>query len=111
MINPQTADKLNKSLMAIQAWFNDYEILNIKDNKLINDDYGALNYLRSYPDQTYPFVLHNPKLQTIFAVTELSFVSDEFDGYADEKNLHCLIIKRLNNDYGYIRVNPASLGE
>lgn len=111
MINPQTADKLNKSLMAIQAWFNDYEILNIKDNKLINDDYGALNYLRSYPDQTYPFVLHNPKLQTIFAITELSFVSDEFDGYADEKNLHCLIIKRLNNDYGYIRVNPASLGE
>lgn len=111
MITPQIADKLNKSLIAIQAWFNDYEILNINDTKLIADEYGALSYLRKYPNNTYPFVLHNAKLQTIFAITELSFVTDEMNGNADEKKLHCLIIKRLNNDYGYIRVNPATLGE
>ncbi len=111
MITPQTADKLNKSYTAIQAWFNDYEIVDINDNKLIDDEYGALNYLRSHPNNTYPFVLHNAKLQTIFTVTELSFVTDMMDGNTEEKNLHCLIIKRLNNDYGYIRVNPATLGE
>ncbi len=111
MITPQTDDKLKKSLIAIQAWFNDYEILNINDARLIADDYGALGYLRRHPNNTYQFVLYNAKLQTIFAITELMFVADEMDGNADEKNLHCLIIKRLNYDYGYIRVNPATLGE
>lgn len=111
MITPQKADKLNKSLIAIQAWFNDYEILNISDSRLINDEYGALNYLRSYPEHTYPFVLYNSKLKTTFAVTELSFASDHFEGHAEETKLHCIIIKSLSNDYGYIRINPATLGE
>ena len=111
MITPNKADELAKSFKAIKAWFNDYELLHINDASLINDEYGVINYIRANPDNTYQFVLYNPILKTTFAVTELSFVNDHMNGFVDEGALHCLIIKRLENDYGYIRVNPATLGQ
>ncbi len=111
MITPVKAQKLAKSFSAIKVWFNDYKLIDINAAELVNDEFEALSYIRSFPDSTYQFVLYNPLLKTIFAVTELSFANDVFDGVADERNLHCLIIKRLNNDYGHIRINPATLGE
>lgn len=111
MLTSQTVDKLNKSLKAIKAWFDDYEILNINDNKLIEDEFGALKFLRLNLEHTHEFVLYSSKLQTIFAISELCFLSKITTNNYDEKDLHCLIIKKLNNDYGYIALNPASLGE
>ena len=97
--------------MALKAWFNEYEIVHINDNKLINDGYGALEFLRLHPSQTHEFVLYSKNLQTIFAISELCFLTEVTAESANEKNLHCIMIKSLKNDYGYIRVNPSTFGE
>ena len=106
MLNTEQLKQISKTYAAIKVWFDGFEQI---DFNHLDDVMANAKMLKKFHSvHTHNQLLYNPEQKLSLIATEINHHHVNGISDAEHNQLHWLVIRELDKDYGHILIHPES---